>query len=197
MTAVSIGATEVDGGVTARTAPQAGVLRADQTWRVWVTRHPIGGALLSGFMATHIATVFGIWFPAIGLPALDWPIANGFVIDPKGSIPVQFALGEFIHGIDGLVFSLIFAIFLFPLFKLRNSAVGNLAKALIFSMVLATISAGFLVPYVYYPHFGAGVFTTGFGWKTVFAIYLWHVVYGVNLGTMYNPLPLDDPLLVR
>jgi hypothetical protein len=27
----------------------------------------------------------------------------------------------------------------------------------------------------------------------VFAVYLWHVIYGVNLGMMYNPLPLDDP----
>jgi hypothetical protein len=162
-----------------------------------VTKHPLGGALLSGFVATHIATVFGFWFHGIGLPDLNWPVANGFVVDPKGSIPVQFALGEFIHGIDGLVFTLIFALFLFPLFKWGNSSAGNMAKALIFSMVLATISAGFLVPYVYYPHFGAGVFASGYGWKTVFAIYLWHVVFGVNLGTMYNPLPLDDPLLTQ
>jgi hypothetical protein len=93
------------------------------------------------------------------------------------------------------VFTLIFAIFLFPLFRWRNSSIGNLAKALIFSIVLATISAGVLVPYVYYPHSGAGVFTSAYGWKTVFAIYLWHLVFGSQLGALYNPLPLDDPLL--
>ena len=198
MTTVSVGATEtIDSGVTARSTSRAHVLPANVAWRVWVTKHPVGGALISGFVATHIATVFGLWFHGIGLPNLNWPVANGAVVDPTGSIPVQFALGEFIHGIDGLVFTLIFALFLFPLFKWGNSSAGNMAKALIFSMVLATISAGFLVPYVYYPHFGAGVFASGYGWKTVFAIYLWHVVFGVNLGTMYNPLPLDDPLLTQ
>ena len=62
-----------------------------------------------------------------------------------------------------------------------------------FGLVLATLSAGFLVPYVYFPHAGAGVFGSGYGWKLVFAIYLWHFIFGVNLGMMYNPLPLDDP----
>jgi hypothetical protein len=198
MTTVSLGTTDTtDSAVPTQSASRARVLPANLAWRVWVTKHPIGAALLSGFVATHIATVFGIWFHGIGLPNLNWPVANGAVVDPTGSIPVQFALGEFIHGIDGLVFTLIFALFIFPLFKWTNSSGGNMAKALVFSAVLATISAGFLVPYVYDPHFGAGIFSSGFGWKTVFAIYLWHLIFGVNLGTMYNPLPLDDPLLTQ
>ena len=44
-------------------------------WRAWVTRHPIGGALLAGAVATQFATVFGIWFPGFGLPSLNWPVA--------------------------------------------------------------------------------------------------------------------------
>jgi hypothetical protein len=172
------------------------VLPANLAWRVWITKHPIGGALLSGFVATHIATVFGVWFHGIGLPDLDWPQANGSVIDPKGSFMNQWILGEFVHGFDGLVFTLMFALFLFPLFKIGNSSGANMTKALVFAAILATFSAGFLVPYVYYPHFGAGVFASGFGGKTVFAIYLWHLVFGVNLGAMYNPLSTDDPLLL-
>ena len=49
------------------------------------------------------------------------------------------------------------------------------------------------MPYVCTPHEGAGAFGSGFGWKIVFTIYLWHVIYGVNCGKMYNPLPIDDP----
>jgi hypothetical protein len=160
---------------------------------VWITRHPIGGALVSGFVATHIATVFGIWFHGIGLPDLDWPLANGAVVDPTGSPIVRFAIGEFIHGFDGLVFTLIFALFIFPLIKGSVTPVMNMARALAFSLVLGTLSAGFLVPYVYFPHAGAGIFASGYGWKLVFAIYVWHLVFGVNLGLMYNPLPVDHP----
>jgi hypothetical protein len=49
---------------------------------------------------------------------------------------------------------------------------------------------------VYYKgyHVGFGGVSYG-GWKLVFAIYLWHLLYGVNLGAIYNPLALDDPLL--
>ncbi|HUZ20724.1 MAG TPA: hypothetical protein VMU75_09175 [Acidimicrobiales bacterium] len=170
-----------------------GSTNAGHAWRVWITRHPIGGALVSGFVATHIATVFGIWFHGIGLPDLDWPLANGAVVDPTGSPIVRFAIGEFIHGFDGLVFTLIFALFIFPLIKGPVTPAMNMARALLFGLALATISAGFLVPYVYFPHAGAGIFASGYGWKLVFAIYLWHLGFGVNLGMMYNPLPVDHP----
>ncbi len=154
---------------------------------------PSAARLVSGFVATHIATVFGIWFHGIGLPDLDWPLANGAVVDPTGSPIVRFAIGEFIHGFDGLVFTLIFALFIFPLIKGSVTPVMNMARALAFSLVLGTLSAGFLVPYVYFPHAGAGIFASGYGWKLVFAIYVWHLVFGVNLGLMYNPLPVDHP----
>jgi hypothetical protein len=170
-----------------------GGLNAGRGWRIWVTRHPIAGAVLSGLVAGQISTVFGIWFHGIGLPDLDWPVANGAVVDAKASVPVQFAIGEFFHSIDCVVFALIFALFFFPLLGKIVNPVTNMAKAVLFGLVLATLSAGFLVPYVYFPHVGAGIFGSGFGWKLVFAVYLWHVIYGVNLGMMYNPLPLDDP----
>jgi hypothetical protein len=174
---------------------QPRILPANLGFRVWVTKHPIGGALISGFVATHLATVFGVWFHGIGLPDLNWPVANGAVIDPKGSFVAQWMLGEFVHGFDGLVFTLMFALFIFPLFKFGNSSGANMGKAMIFALVLGTISAGILVPYVYFPHDGVGFFTNNLGWKEVFAIYLWHVIFGFNLGALYNPLALDDPLL--
>lgn len=148
---------------------------------------------MAGFVATHIATIFGYFFPGIGLPQLNWPIVNGNVVLPKASPVAKFVIGEvFIHGMDGVVFTLIFAIVLFPLLSpivgYRVNPMANLAKAVIFAMVLATISVGFLTPYVYAPHSGAGLFSTGFGWKTVFGIYMWHLAFGVNLGMLYNPI---------
>jgi len=164
-------------------------------FRAWVTKHPIGGAALAGFMATWIATIFGFWLGGIGLPQLDWPIANGSVVLAKSSAAVQFSAGEFIHGIDGIVFTIIVATFIFPLLGRSRAPMANMARALLFAAVLGTLSAGFLVPYVYYPHLGAGIFATGFGWKVPFAIYIWHLVFGVNLGLLYNPLPADHSAL--
>jgi hypothetical protein len=164
-------------------------------WRVWLTKHPIAGAALVGTMATWVATIFGFWLGGIGLPQLNWPIANGSVVLPKSSAAVQFSAGEFIHGIDGVVFTMIFVVFIYPLLGKSRTPGANMARGIFFGMVLATLSAGFLVPYVYYPHLGAGIFGSGFGWKVVFAIYLWHFVFGVNLGMLYNPLKADDPAL--
>ncbi len=95
-----------------------------------------------------------------------------------------------------MIFALIFALFIFPIAgKVVNSGF-NMLKALGFSMVLATLSAAFLVPYVYYKGYGVGFGGIHYGgWKLLFAIYLWHGLYGVNLGAIYNPLPLDDPAL--
>ena len=36
-------------------------------------------------------------------------------------------------------------------------------------------------------HLCAGVFSTGFAWMLILAIYLWHVAFGTNLGLLYNP----------
>lgn len=172
-----------------------GAANANRAWRVWVTRHPIGGALIAGFVATHIATVIGFWLKGIGLPQLNWPVVNGDVVLPPHSSTVsKFIIGYvFIHGLDGVVFTLIFAIVLFPLMGSKVTPAMNMGKALFFSLLLGTLSIGFMVPYVYVAHAGAGLFSTGLGWKTVTAIYVWHLAFGVNLGLMYNPMAPDDP----
>jgi hypothetical protein len=174
-----------------------GAANANRAWRAWVTRHPIGGALIAGFVATHIATIIGFWLPGIGLPQLNWPIVNGNVVLPRATSAVsKFLVGEvFIHGLDGVVFTFFFAIILFPLMGSRITPAMNFAKAMVFALLLGTLSIGFMVPYVYFPHSGAGLFTTGFGWKTVTGIYFWHLAFGINLGLMYNPMAPEDPAL--
>lgn len=173
---------------------------ADHTWRLWVSNHPIGAALLSGFVATHIATLIGYFFGGVGLPQFIWPIVNGRVVLPHASPTAQFVVGEvFIHGMDGVVFTLIYAVVLFPLFARlvghRVTPATNMVRAVLFSLILGTISAGFLTPYVYEAGAHAGVFSTGLGWKVPLAIYLWHIAYGVNLGMMYNPLDVRDKIV--
>jgi hypothetical protein len=44
---------------------------------------------------------------------------------------------------------------------------------------------------VYFPQFHPGFFSLNLGWKVILAIFLWHWVYGLHLGLIYNPLPAD------
>src|SRR2546430_14707118 len=65
-----------------------------------------------------------------------------------------------------------------------------MAKALVFGLVLATISAAWWTPKLL-PEFQAGFFSSNLGWKTVLGIYLWHIVWSVHLAVIYNPLPAE------
>jgi hypothetical protein len=164
-------------------------------WRVFVTERPLAGALVAGFVATHIATVTGYWYHGLsltsgkGLPDLGWPAFNGILLLPKESVVAQFWAGTVYHLFTGLAFSLVFAFLLFPLFRWPNTTRANIGKGLVFALALATISAGWWVPQLF-PAFNPGFFSHNLGWRTVFGIYLWHVIYGLNLGALYNPLPV-------
>ena len=37
------------------------------------------------------------------------------------------------------------------------------------------------------PALDAGFFSHHLGWKVAFGIYLWHLIWAVNLGAIYNP----------
>jgi hypothetical protein len=163
-------------------------------WRAWVTRHPIGGSLLAGAVATQFATVFGIWFPGFGLPSLNWPVANGeLILGISVGTPATAAtylVGELSHFTDGVFFALLFALLFHPLIPIRNTLLGNLVKAFLYGTVLAVISAAWWLPAVYIPHH-AGFLSTSLGWKLTFGVFLWHWIYGYFLGTVYCPSPQD------
>ena len=166
-------------------------------WRAWVARHPIGGSLLAGAVATQFATVFGIWFPGFGLPSLNWPVANGELIlgIPVGTpaTAATYFVGELSHFTDGVFFALLFALLFHPLIPIRNTLPGNLIKAFLYGTVLAVISAAWWLPAVYIPHH-AGFLSTSLGWKLTFGVFLWHWIYGYFLGTVYCPSPQDETL---
>jgi hypothetical protein len=159
-------------------------------------------ALVAGFVATHIATVTGYWFHGINLPDLGWPNFNGLLLLGTDASPVsQFVSGAVFHGLTGISFALFYAFIFHPLLPIKNSRGGNLLKALIFAGILATLSAIWWVPQLFNQVFQTdlGWFSQNLGtllgtdaWKPIVGIYLWHVIYGVNLGLIYNPLPSES-----
>jgi len=153
--------------------------------------HRVSAALLAGLVATHLATVVGYFMPGIGLPQLDWNRINGAIYTPKASPDVQFLSGGIFHYVDGIVFTAVFAIAVYPLLRWRSTALGNTLKGLFFGTVLATISVVFMIPRVYFPAAHVGFFSHNLGWKLILAVYLWHWVYGMNLGMIYNPPARD------
>lgn len=160
-------------------------------YRAWVGQHRIGAALLAAIVATHMATVVGYWLPGIGLPQLDWNRVNGAVYTPKASADVQFLSGGIFHYLDGIVFTLIFVVAVYPLLKWGSTALSNVLRGLFFGSILATISCAFMTPRVYFPKGHVGIFSNNVGWKFILAVYVWHWVYGLHLGLMYNP-PAED-----
>jgi hypothetical protein len=169
-------------------------------WRMLANNRPIAVAVLAGIIATHIATIFGFWFHGLGLPNLDWPRFNGYLLfraalgnDPAvvTAVPdgLRLILGWIAHSFTGVVFALVFAVGIHPRLPWRNTTGGNMGKALVWGGVLATLSALWWAP-VLFPEFGLGFFTWNLdGFKGVLAIYLWHAIWAVHLGLIYNPLP--------
>jgi len=161
--------------------------KAVDRYRTWVGDHRVSAALLAGLVATHLATVVGYFMPGIGLPQLDWNRINGAIYTPKASPDVQFLSGGVFHYVDGIVFTVVFAVSVYPLLRWRSTALGNALKGLFFGTILATVSCVFMIPRVYFPAAHVGFFSHNLGWKLILAVYVWHWVYGLNLGMIYNP----------
>jgi hypothetical protein len=158
-------------------------------YRAWVSDHRVSAALLAGLVATHMATIVGYFMPGIGLPQLDWNRINGAIYTPKASPDVQFISGGIFHYVDGLVFTALFVVAVYPMLKWASTALGNTLKGVAFGTLLATVSCAFMIPRVYFPNGHVGFFSHHLGWKLILAVYVWHWVYGLHLGLIYNPLP--------
>jgi len=170
---------------------------ASGSFRSEVSGSRLGTALVAGFVATHIATVTGYWFHGVNLPDLGWPNFNGLLLLGTDATPLsQFWAGAVFHFLTGMCFALFYAFIVHPRIKLPNTMRGNVLKALIFSVVLATLSAVWWVPQLFNQVFQTdlGWFSQNVGtllgtsaWKPIVGIYLWHLIYGLNLGLIYNP----------
>ena len=175
--------------------------RLVKDWRDYVTEHRLLVAIVGGLVATHVTTNLGMWYHGIGLPDLNFNLLNGFLVfgnsgmDPKGmSDPVMLTLfGGGAHYAMGVCMSLIYAFGIYPLLPIASTLRGNFAKAFIWGLILATLSAVWwinLFPNLAGPGTNAGIFMTNLGadwWKWLLAVYLWHLVYAFTLGSFYQP----------
>ena len=193
--------------VAAEARPDSEGYLASLEWRTWVRGHPFAAAAIAGLVAGQMATIVGYFFNAVGLPQLNWPAVNGGLVLPGGEPGAQWFAGLFVHTVDSVVFAMLFVILVWRLIPFRNTSAGNVGKGVIYSLVLAIISAGVLVPYVYFQKVGLDPFSFGIpfplpqpssvapdaalymdvGWKLPFAILVWHLVYGFFLGALYDP----------
>ena len=172
------------------------------TYRFEVSSSRLVTALVAGVVATHIATVTGYWYHGINLPDLGWPNFNGILLLGADASPLaQFWAGTVYHMLTGISFALIYAFVVHPRIPFGHSRGANVAKAIAFGLVLATLSAAWWVPQLFNQvfEFDFGWFSQNLGaflgtgaWKAILGIYLWHIVWGLNLGLLYSPQLAQD-----
>ena len=173
-------------------------------WQEWVDERPIFSLFVVGIIATQLGTYFGYVFPAVGLPVLPWPLYNGIlgtsIADGFNGSSVEgfvvssdsFFVGHSLHFVNGIVFAMLWGI----MFRedVAKFVKNNIAKGLLYGVIMTIISAGLLVPYAYVPEQGYGffLFDGPDGWKLPFGILIWHLIYGLFLGLLWNPTDVDE-----
>src|SRR3989442_947038 len=155
--------------------------------------------VIAGLVATHIATIFGLWFYGARLPKFDFRSLNGYIYVglPFGFThpDVAFVVGGVFHYVDGILFGLIFALVVSPMMGrvikplAPMTPTTNYIKGLIWGWTLWIISSALWMPLLIGPilaPYGApvGVFLTsfdGYGVQALLANLLWHTIWGANL----------------
>lgn len=171
-------------------------------------------AAAAGFIATMIATVSGLWFPGVKLPQFDFNTLNGRLAFGDASnfpVPVTtWIIGAIIHMTDGVIWALIFGLIISPVLGVLlkplkpMTPTANLVKGIIWGGVLWIISSALWMPLLigtllgptltgpFQLSCGVGPFLTCFGPYGVQALFtnlFWHMIWGVNLGLLFNPMP--------
>ena len=174
-------------------------------WQQWVDTKPILSLIVVGIIATQLGTYFGYVFPAIGLPPLPWPLYNGVLastiadgfnataVDEGFAVSADsFFMGHSLHFINGIVFAVLWGV----LFRedVAKFIRSNIVRGLLYGVIMTIISAGLLVPYAYVPEQGYGffLFDGPDGWKLPLGILIWHLIYGLFLGLLWNPTDVED-----
>jgi hypothetical protein len=171
-------------GVSARDRDQV-----IHVWRAWSTRHRLPAAVLGGIVAVHISSLVGFWLGGFGLTRLDYNSANGMVLLPNGTPTQQFMVGGLSHYADGVIFAVLFALALSPVVPLPASRLGNIGKSLLFGTVLALLAIFVTAPFVFGPARGVHDPLAGLhaGWNYVLSVFVFHWLYGLHVGLIYNP----------
>jgi len=181
--------------------------------RYGISNNQLTAGLVAGFIATHVATITGFWYEIIHLPAVDWNRFNGtyLVGGAEGTSDFEvFIMGWLFHLFTGLALSLAFVFLIRPLLPATwfpYTLWGNLGAAAAWGVLLALISMFIITPYLdpYNAHPGFMSLDLRLpdnegnlrpGWQTPLVILIWHVVYGIQLGSFYSPSPEAAPQAV-
>lgn len=159
-------------------------------WPQFVNNHRLIGALVAGFAATQLATMFGFWAYGLGLPKLDFATYNGVILERAADIHAtphqEWISGMIFHYANGMVFALGYALVIFPWLGKTRTTRSNVTRSLGMGLFLATASCGWWVPALH-QEFHPGFFSTGLGVGTIIGIYVWHIIWSLALGFFFNP----------
>ena len=188
---------------------------AESGVRFLVGKSAAANAAFAGFIATMIATISGLWFPGVKLPQFDFNALNGRLAFGDVTFPLArdiWIIGGIIHLIDGVIWASIFGLIISPVLGVLVKPLKpmtptvNLVKGIIWGVVLWIISSALWMPLLIGsllgPTFvsgfglpcGVGPFLTCFGPYGVQALFtnlFWHMVWGVNLGLLFNPMAVS------
>lgn len=179
----------------------------ESTVKYLVGKSGWSSALIAGLIATHVATMAGLWFDGARLPKFDFNSLNGYLVLGLSygfANPAQnFVIGGAIHYTSGILWGLIFGLIVHPMMGRTVKPLAamtptvNYVKGLLWGLTLWIISSALWMPLLIGPLFapigvGVGPFLTSFGPYGVQAVLtnlLWHSIWGLNLGLLYNPMP--------
>jgi hypothetical protein len=138
-------------------------------------------AVLAGFVATLLMTIFAYAAPIIGLPRLDFAGMLGSAFRPDQAMPVAWTgtwwMGMIIHFVNGtILFALIYAYLLYPILPGPNWARGT----------QWAVTLWFLSQAIVMPMMNLGFFAANTPQPALFVIasLIAHVIYGATLGAM-------------
>ena len=186
-----------------------------------ISDNKLVAGLIAGFIATHIATITGFWYEIFNFPIMDWsrwngtylvgfgnPSAVGFGTDLASDFEV-FAGGYILHTFTGMILALAFVFLIRRYIPLPYTLQGNLLAAAAWGVALAVLSFAVIVPLVDSYNNDPGWFSLDLklpdtneiqegaegalhpGWKTPVAVLIWHLIYGIQMGSFYQPKSED------
>jgi len=118
-----------------------------------------------------------------------------------------FITGYFLHTFTGMALALAFVFLIHPKLPnmVANPVLDNILKASLWGLFLAVLSFAVIVPLVDSYNNSPGWFSldlklpdtneiqsgvegaTHPGWKTPVAVIIWHLIYGIQLGSFFSP----------
>src|SRR5436853_7044394 len=100
---------------------------SDSGFKYLIGRNAGKSAVISAFIARHVATMAGLWFDGARLPKFDFNTLNGYLVlglnYGLANPAINFVVGGIIHYTSGIIWGVVFALIVHP-------AIGRVIKPL-------------------------------------------------------------------